>query len=125
MRSLPHTVGDLLQGPYGNLPRKALLRLASLPHGLMRWGLICEPSVHSIHIPEVSMSSQQQQHGLTVLRRPQVQRRTGLARSSMYALIASGQFPSPIHLTPHTVGWLEHEIDSWIQERTHASRVTK
>ena len=71
------------------------------------------------------MSSQQLQHGLTVLRRPQVQRRTGLARSSMYALIASGQFPSPINLTAHTVGWLEHEIESWIAQRTQASRATK
>ena len=59
---------------------------------------------------------------LTVLRRHQVEIRTGLARSSIYALIAEGQFPAPIRLSAHTVGWLEHEINNWIAERTKASR---
>jgi prophage regulatory protein len=59
---------------------------------------------------------------LTVLRRRQVEARTGLPRSSLYALITAGQFPAPIHLTTQSVGWLEHEIDAWIAKRTQASR---
>lgn len=59
---------------------------------------------------------------LNVLRRRQVEARTGLPRSSLYVLIAAGRFPAPIHLTTKTVGWLEHEIDAWIAERTKASR---
>ena len=59
---------------------------------------------------------------LIVLRRRQVEARTGLGRSSIYALIAGGQFPTPIRLSANTVGWLEHEIDGWIAERTKASR---
>lgn len=59
---------------------------------------------------------------LTILRRRQVEARTGLGRSSLYALIAAGQFPTPIRLSANTVGWLEHEIDAWIVERTRASR---
>ena len=59
---------------------------------------------------------------LIVLRRRQVEARTGLGRSSIYALIADGQFPAPIRLSTNTVGWLEHEIDAWIAERTKASR---
>jgi prophage regulatory protein len=59
---------------------------------------------------------------LMVLRRRQVEARTGLGRSSIYALIADGQFPAPIRLSTNTVGWLEHEIDAWIAERTKASR---
>jgi prophage regulatory protein len=59
---------------------------------------------------------------LMVLRRRQVEARTGLGRSSIYALIADGQFPAPIRLSANTVGWLEHEIDGWIAERTKASR---
>ena len=47
------------------------------------------------------MQSHPSQAGLTVLRRPQVESRTGLARSSIYALIASGQFPAPIRLTQY------------------------
>lgn len=62
------------------------------------------------------------QQRLTVLRRQQVQDRTGLSRSSIYALIASAQFPSPIRLSANTVGWLEHEIENWIGERAKASR---
>lgn len=60
---------------------------------------------------------------LMVLRRRQVEARTGLGRSSIYALIASGQFPAPIRLSANTVGWLEHEIDGWISERAKASRM--
>jgi prophage regulatory protein len=59
---------------------------------------------------------------LIVLHRRQVEARTGLGRSSIYALIADGQFPAPIRLSTNTVGWLEHEIDAWIAERTKASR---
>lgn len=60
---------------------------------------------------------------LIVLRRRQVEARTGLGRSSIYALIAGGQFPTPIRLSANTVGWLEHEIDGWISERAKASRM--
>ena len=59
---------------------------------------------------------------LIVLRRRQVEGRTGLGRSSIYALIADGQFPTPIRLSANTVGWLEHEIDAWIAERAKCSR---
>ena len=59
---------------------------------------------------------------LKVLRRRQVEARTGLPRSSLYVLIAEGRFPAPIRLTIKTVGWLEHEVDAWIAERAKASR---
>ena len=60
---------------------------------------------------------------LTVLRRRQVEGRTGLGRSSIYALIADGQFPTPIRLSANTVGWLEHEIDAWLGQKAAAARV--
>lgn len=68
------------------------------------------------------MRSKPLQHDLVILRRHQVQSRTGLARSSIYALIAAGRFPAPIRLTSNTVGWLEHEVEQWITQRTQASR---
>ena len=58
----------------------------------------------------------------TILRRPAVSARTGLARSTVYKLIAEGRFPTPIRLGPRSVGWLEHEIDAWIQTRIAVSR---
>jgi len=57
-----------------------------------------------------------------VLRRPQVQSRTGLARSTIYELMSSGQFPSSIQLTDRSVGWLAHEVDDWIASRVAQSR---
>ena len=69
------------------------------------------------------MHSRHSQPGLTVLRRPQVESRTGLSRSSLYALIASGQFPAPIRLTANTVGWLENDIERWIAQRAISSGV--
>ena len=56
---------------------------------------------------------------LMVLRRRQVEARTGLGRSSIYALITDGQFPAPIRLSANTVGWLEHEINDWIAQRAN------
>lgn len=56
----------------------------------------------------------------TFLRRPDVQRVTGLPRSSIYALMKQGQFPRPIRITSKTVGWLQSEIEAWQAERIAA-----
>ncbi|NLZ17122.1 MAG: AlpA family transcriptional regulator [Desulfobulbaceae bacterium] len=53
----------------------------------------------------------------TLLRRPEVERRTGLSRSSVYALAKEGKFPSPVSLGPRTVAWVAEEVDAWIEER--------
>lgn len=53
-----------------------------------------------------------------ILRRKHVEARTGLSRSSIYSRIANGNFPKPINLGGgKAVGWIEAEIDAWIQER--------
>ena len=57
-----------------------------------------------------------------ILRRPVIEEITGLARSTIYAAIADGTFPKPIHLGPRAVGWLETDIDQWLAERVAASR---
>ena len=54
---------------------------------------------------------------LSVLRRKQVESRTGLCRSSIYAKIKAGDFPPPIPLGPRAVGWLEEEINDWIHKK--------
>lgn len=45
---------------------------------------------------------------------PKVKERTGLSRSTIYAKIAQGTFPKPVCLGARAVGWLESEIDEWI-----------
>ncbi len=65
-----------------------------------------------------------------IIRLPEVKRRTGLSRSSVYAKISrksdrvSDQdplFPKPIPLGTRAVGWLESEIDAWVAAKA-ASR---
>lgn len=53
----------------------------------------------------------------TILRRPQVERATGLPRSSLYGLIAAGKFPKPVKLGVKSSGWLESEIIEWQRTR--------
>lgn len=65
------------------------------------------------------------QESLVILRRKQVEARTGLSRSSIYAAIKAGTFPSAISLGDKSVGWIQHEIDGWIASRVAASREQK
>ena len=54
---------------------------------------------------------------LTILRRKQVEKRTGLSRSTIYLRIQEGTFPRPINLGARAVGWLENEIEAWLAAR--------
>lgn len=52
-----------------------------------------------------------------ILRRGMVQERTGLSRSTLYAMMAVGRFPKPIPLGLRAVGWAESEITTWLEAR--------
>ena len=58
----------------------------------------------------------------TILRRPQVQQRTGLSRSTLYQYIKGGEFPASISLGPRAVGWLESDVSDWICARVKLAR---
>ncbi|WP_166257679.1 helix-turn-helix transcriptional regulator [Marinobacter salicampi] len=51
-----------------------------------------------------------------ILRLPSVKSLTGLSRSTIYLRISQGKFPQPIALGGRTVGWIEEEIDNWLDE---------
>lgn len=59
-----------------------------------------------------------------ILRRPEVEMRTGISRSTIYEKINSksayydASFPKPVRLGPKSVGWKESEIQNWISSRT-------
>jgi prophage regulatory protein len=60
---------------------------------------------------------------LAVLRRKQVEARTGLSRSTIYARISEGTFPKPIDLGGGgAVGWIESEINAWLKSLIKTSR---
>jgi len=66
----------------------------------------------------------------TILRLPRVMQRTGLPRSSIYSRMAEGTFPKSISLSGRrengrkgrAVGWVESEINRWIQEQIDETR---
>lgn len=53
----------------------------------------------------------------SIIRRKQVEERTGLSRSTIYNRIQEGTFPRPVSLGARAVGWLETEVDAWIVAR--------
>lgn len=57
-----------------------------------------------------------------ILRLAAVVVRTGLSRSTIYNRIGKTTFPAPINLGERAVGWLESDIEKWIQGRIEASR---
>lgn len=52
------------------------------------------------------------------LRLPSVIDRTGYSRSSIYALVAKGEFPRMYRLGGRAVAWLESEVEEWIDQRS-------
>jgi prophage regulatory protein len=57
-----------------------------------------------------------------ILREPEVKGRTGLSRPQRFRMAKKGTFPAPIYITERAKGWLESEIDAWIEERVEKSR---
>lgn len=57
-----------------------------------------------------------------ILRLPAVRARTGLSRSTIYLRVAEGTFPKPVSLGARAVGWIESEIQQWLEQRIEASR---
>jgi prophage regulatory protein len=57
-----------------------------------------------------------------IIRLPAVLTRTGLSRSSVYLAISRNAFPAPLSLGARAVGWLESDIDAWLESRVALSR---
>lgn len=60
-----------------------------------------------------------------ILRLPAVLDRTGLSRSTVYLMISKNKFPHAISLGERAVGWLEADINLWLEQRIEASRKTE
>ncbi len=55
-----------------------------------------------------------------LLTRAEVERRTGLARTSVYRLMREGAFPEPLRVGRTAVRWPASEIEAWISSRPRA-----
>ena len=70
-------------------------------------------------------------HALTILRRKQVEARTGLSRSTIYAKLRRNPkrpsdydptFPVPVSIGAKAVGWIGSELDAWLSAQIQKSR---
>jgi prophage regulatory protein len=54
-----------------------------------------------------------------ILRIKDVMAKTGISRSGIYAHSSTGDFPAKLSLMPGgtAVGWIESEIEEWINQR--------
>lgn len=56
-------------------------------------------------------------NSIRLIRRKEVQLRTGLGASSIYALMQKNQFPKPVTLSIRRVAWVESDVEEWILNR--------
>jgi prophage regulatory protein len=73
-------------------------------------------------IHEVSNMEAKSHSKTRMIRWPEVHDRVGYCRTNIYYLIQSGDFPAPIKLGSRAVGWLESDIEDWINSRIKNSR---
>ena len=52
-----------------------------------------------------------------ILRRDEVERRTGYKHTTIYKKMADGEFPQSIRLGARAVGWVESEVEAWLKAK--------
>jgi prophage regulatory protein len=62
---------------------------------------------------------------MNILNVNQVSKKTSLGRSSVYAYTAAGKFPASVRIGVGKVGWVEAEVEAWLQARVEARDVQK
>jgi prophage regulatory protein len=60
--------------------------------------------------------------GKRLIRVPEVLRRVGFSRTTMYELIKEGRFPDKVIIGARSVAFVESEIDAWIENTISDSR---
>ena len=59
------------------------------------------------------------------IREAECRNRTGLSRTTRWRLERRGQFPKRRKLSENTVGWLESEVNAWLQAKAELQPKTK
>ncbi|EKO3415606.1 helix-turn-helix transcriptional regulator [Vibrio fluvialis] len=57
-----------------------------------------------------------------IIRLPDVMQETGLSRSTIYLRMSKGEFPQSISLGDRAVGWIQEEVELWLEQRIAVSR---
>lgn len=72
----------------------------------------------------MATSKNQQIVNQRLIRRKEVQTKTGLGASSIYAMMKNGEFPECLNLSERRVAWIESEVDQWIANRIAQHKAT-
>ncbi|WP_186076191.1 helix-turn-helix transcriptional regulator [Burkholderia gladioli] len=54
---------------------------------------------------------------MKALRIKDVATKIGLGQSTIYRLVAQGDFPKPFEIMPKRNAWLEEDVDAWLAQR--------
>ena len=54
---------------------------------------------------------------MKILRKKDVASKVGLSAVHLMRLVKWNRFPGPLSLGPASIGWLESEVDDWIQDK--------
>lgn len=52
---------------------------------------------------------------MRIIRRAELREKVGYSPMHIWRLERDGKFPKRIQLGPHSVGWIEEEVDQWIE----------
>ena len=72
----------------------------------------------------MTLSKNQQIENRRLIRRKEVQEKTGLGASSIYAMMKQGKFPKAVNISERRVAWIESDVDLWIAERIASHKAT-
>ena len=60
---------------------------------------------------------------IRILRLPEVCQVTGLKRAMIYRLQQRKSFPQSVKITDHAVGWINAEVQAWLEQRVAARQL--
>ena len=55
-----------------------------------------------------------------LMKREEVLHLCGMSKTTLYELIAKGEFPPPVSITGRSVGWRQYEVVEWLDSRPKA-----
>ncbi|WP_191938395.1 AlpA family transcriptional regulator [Pantoea agglomerans] len=58
----------------------------------------------------------------SLIRLPEVQRRTGYSKAWIYRLLKESRFPKSVKIGSRAIAFVESEVDEWIEQRIAESR---
>jgi prophage regulatory protein len=74
-------------------------------------------SYHSVSTSTTESETMLNSEPRRILRAPEVERLTGLTKSSRLRLQRAGKFPQPVRLSQSAIGFYADEVEQWIATR--------